>query len=49
MFRDSNCAKNHLVLLKACASLWENGEKFSLDLIGIEGRLHRYFAKFSKR
>jgi glycosyltransferase involved in cell wall biosynthesis len=28
--------KNHLVLLKACASLWEKGEKFSLDLIGIE-------------
>jgi len=28
--------KNHLVLLEACASLWEKGEKFSLDLIGIE-------------
>ena len=28
--------KNHLVLLKACESLWRAGEKFRLDLIGIE-------------
>jgi glycosyltransferase involved in cell wall biosynthesis len=27
--------KNHLVLLDACASLWQAGEKFDLDLIGI--------------
>lgn len=28
--------KNHLVLLTACESLWRAGEKFGLDLIGIE-------------
>jgi glycosyltransferase involved in cell wall biosynthesis len=28
--------KNHLVLLQACELLWEKGEKFELDLIGIE-------------
>jgi len=28
--------KNHLVLFKACESLWKKGENFSLDLIGIE-------------
>lgn len=28
--------KNHLVLLEACASLWQQSEQFSLDLIGIE-------------
>jgi len=28
--------KNHLVLLAACEKLWKQGEKFSLDLIGIE-------------
>jgi glycosyltransferase involved in cell wall biosynthesis len=28
--------KNHLILFEACESLWKKGEKFSLDLIGIE-------------
>jgi len=28
--------KNHLLLLDACESLWREGEKFDLDLIGIE-------------
>jgi len=28
--------KNHMVLFEACESLWKKGEKFSLDLIGIE-------------
>jgi len=28
--------KNHLLLLDACESLWREGEKFQLDLIGIE-------------
>jgi glycosyltransferase involved in cell wall biosynthesis len=28
--------KNHIVLFEACESLWQKGEKFSLDLIGIE-------------
>jgi len=31
--------KNHLVLLEACESLWNAGEKFQLDLIGIEDAL----------
>jgi glycosyltransferase involved in cell wall biosynthesis len=28
--------KNHLLLLDACESLWREGERFRLDLIGIE-------------
>ena len=28
--------KNHLVLLEACETLWNSGEIFTLDLIGIE-------------
>jgi len=28
--------KNHLLLLDACESLWREGERFDLDLIGIE-------------
>jgi glycosyltransferase involved in cell wall biosynthesis len=28
--------KNHLVLLEACESLWKQGVKFSIDLIGVE-------------
>jgi glycosyltransferase involved in cell wall biosynthesis len=28
--------KNHLVLLDACEKLWQRGETFALDLIGIE-------------